>query len=305
MTSVIYKINKPEFRDKVASFDYDWTLVNPKEGKTFPKDINDWEWYSPSVPQKIKEYYENGFMIVIFTNQSKEWKHKQIKIVSRALKVPIFSVVASKPHYKPQTIMFDTLFEDRTVNKSDSFFVGDALGRNTDFSDSDKVFADNIGLKCYSPEEIFSEKEQIEIPSIELSSEPEIIIMVGFPGSGKSTISNSICEKGDNYVKIESDEYKTVPKMIKKAKECISLNKSIIFDATNSSKKKRAQYIEFSKKNNYLVKCIHLTASLDVSYKRNMMRKDEKKVPKIAFSVYKKHYEEPDISEGFNSILKI
>ena len=90
MTSVIYKINKPEFRDKVASFDYDWTLVNPKEGKTFPKDINDWEWYSPSVPQKIKEFYENGFMIVIFTNQSKEWKHKQIKIVSRALKVPIF-----------------------------------------------------------------------------------------------------------------------------------------------------------------------------------------------------------------------
>ena len=305
MTSVIYKINKPDFRYKVASFDYDWTLVNPKEGKTFTKDINDWEWYSPSVPQKIKEYYENGFMIVIFTNQSKEWKHKQIKIVSRALKVPIFSVVASKPHYKPQTIMFDTLFEGRDVNKSDSFFVGDAQGRKTDFSDSDKVFADNIGLKCYSPEEIFSEKEQIEIPSIELSSEPEIIIMVGFPGSGKSTISNSICEKSDNYVKIESDEYKTVPKMIKKAKECISLNKSIIFDATNSSKKKRAQYIEFSKKNNYLVKCIHLTASLDVSYKRNMMRNDEKKVPKIAFSVYKKHYEEPDISEGFNSILKI
>ena len=69
--------------------------------------------------------------------------------------------------------------------------------------------------------------------------------------------------------------------------------------------KKRAQYIELSKKNNYVVKCIHLKASLDVSYKRNMMRKDEKKVPKIAFSVYKKYYEEPDISEGFDSILKI
>lgn len=304
-SSVIYKINKPLFRDKVASFDYDWTLVNPKEGKTFPKNINDWEWYHPSVPQKIKELYDNGFMIVIFTNQSKEWKHKQIRIVSRALKIPIFTVIASKPNYKPQTIMFDTLFENHEINKKDSFFVGDALGRKTDFSDSDKRFADNIGLKCYSPEEIFSEKEHIEIPHIELSSEKEIIIMVGFPGSGKSTISNSICEKDDNYIKIESDEYKTVPKIIKKAKECISLNKSIIFDATNSSKKKRAQYIELSKKNNYLVKCIHLTASLDVSYKRNMMRKDEKKVPKIAFSVYKKYYEEPDISEGFDSIIRI
>ena len=46
-----------------------------------------------------------------FSNQSKEWKHKQIRIVSRALKIPIFTVIASKPNYKPQTIMFDTLFE--------------------------------------------------------------------------------------------------------------------------------------------------------------------------------------------------
>ena len=57
MSSSIYKINKPKFRGKLASFDYDWTIVNPKGGKTFPVNINDWEWYHPSVPDKIKEYY--------------------------------------------------------------------------------------------------------------------------------------------------------------------------------------------------------------------------------------------------------
>ena len=29
---------------KMASFDYDWTLVKPKNDRTFPKDIDDWEF---------------------------------------------------------------------------------------------------------------------------------------------------------------------------------------------------------------------------------------------------------------------
>ena len=308
MKSSIYKINKPKFRDKLASFDYDWTIVNPKEGKTFPVNINDWEWYHPSVPDKIKEYYDNGHMIVIFTNQSKEWKHKQIRIVSRALKIPIFTVIASKPDYKPQTTMYDVLFKNNTINKSDSFFVGDALGRKIDFSDSDKMFADNIGIKCYSPEEIFFKEEKIIIPNIldkyfiYNESNPEIIIMTGYPGSGKSTIANHICNSG-NYVSINSDDYKTTSKMLKKAKDYLLNKSSIIFDATNSSIKKRNEYIIFAKKNNYYnIKCIHVSTPLNLSFKRNRLRKQEKQVPKIAYSVYTKHYQEPSSKEGFQLI---
>ena len=308
MSSSIYKINKPKYRDKLAAFDYDWTIVNPKEGKTLPINVNDWEWYHPSVPDKIKEYYDNGHMIVIFTNQSKEWKHKQIRIVSRALKIPIFTVIASKPNYKPKTNMFDVLFKNNTINKSESFFVGDALGRKIDFSDSDKVFADNIGIKCYSPEEIFFKEEKIIIPNIldkyfiYNESSPEIIIMVGYPGSGKSTIANYICNS-DNYVSINSDDYKTTPKMLKKAKDYLLNKSSIIFDATNSSIKKRNEYITFAKKNNYYnIKCIHVSTPLSLSFKRNRLRKEEKQVPKIAYSVYTKHYQEPSSDEGFQLI---
>ena len=42
-----------------------------------------------------------------------------------------------------------------------------------------------------------------------------------------------------------------------------------------------------------------MNTSLDVSYKRNKLRSDKKQVPKIAYSVYKKYYEEPNESEGF------
>ncbi len=90
MAPIIYKVNDPKFREKMASFDYDWTLVSPKNGKTFPKSVDDWVWLYPNVIDKIKELYEDNYMIVIFSNQSKEWKHDQIQIVAEKLQVPVF-----------------------------------------------------------------------------------------------------------------------------------------------------------------------------------------------------------------------
>jgi len=300
MAPIIYNINNAEVKEKMASFDYDWTVVNPKDGKTFPSSIDDWEWLYPGVPEKIKKYYEDGYMIVIFTNQSKKWKYEQIQMVMKQLEIPLFVVIATdKAEYKPNPILFNMPFEGNNINKEESFFVGDALGRKSDFSDSDKVFADNIGIKCYSPEDIFTNKsDTFEMPIIPLSSSPEIIIMVGYPGSGKSTIAKNIC-KTDNYVHIEGDIYKTSSKMRKASLEYISQSKSIVFDATHSSIKKRKEFVDLSKKYNYNVKCIHVTTTLDISYKQNKSRSAEKQVPKIAYSVYKKYYEEPSEEEGF------
>jgi bifunctional polynucleotide phosphatase/kinase len=284
----------------MAAFDYDWTLVSPKGGKTFPSNVDDWEWLYPTISEKIKNFYDDGFMIVIFTNQSKAWKHEQLQLVAKTLDIPVFIVVATEEcDYKPNPVLFNILMGNNKINKEKSFFVGDALGRGGDFSDSDKVFAENIGIPCYCPEQVFHVKTEItEIPTVPLSDEKQIIIMMGYPGSGKSTISKNIC-KNESFVHIEGDIYKTSKKMIKASLEHISQNKSVIFDATHSSSKKRQEYIEFGKKYNYKIVCIHVSTPLEVSYKRNKLRNYEKSVPKIAYSVYKKHYEEPNETEGF------
>ena len=299
MSPIIYNISNANIRNKMAAFDYDWTIVNPKNGKTFPKSIDDWEWLYPNVPEKIKTYYKDDYMIVIFTNQSKDWKCEQIQIVMKKLEIPLYIVIArDKEDYKPNPILFNSLIQDN-ISKEESFFVGDALGRKSDYSDSDKIFAENIGIKCYSPEDIFVDKtNNIEIPSIPLSISPEIIILVGYPGSGKSSIANNICNN-KNYVHIEGDIYKTSSKMIKTSLPFIMESKSIIFDATHSSVKKRKEYVDLAKKYNYNIKCIHVATSLDISYKRNKLRSDKKQVPKIAYSVYDKYYEKPSENEGF------
>ena len=300
MAPTIYNIDNAVHRDKMAAFDYDWTLVSPKDGKTFPSNVDDWEWLYPTIPEKIKAYYEDEFMIVIFTNQSKDWKHEQIQLVAKMLGVPVFIVVATeKCDYKPNPILFNILIGNNKINKEKSFFVGDALGRTGDFSDSDKVFAENIGIPSYCPEQVFYVKTEItEIPLIPLTDEKQIVIMMGYPGSGKSTIAKNI-SKNDRFIYLEGDFHKTSTKMIKASLEHIRQNKSIIFDATNSSSKKRQEYIELGRKYNYKIVCIHVSTPLEVAYKRNKLRNYEKYVPKIAYSVYKKNYEEPNESEGF------
>jgi bifunctional polynucleotide phosphatase/kinase len=298
----IYNINNADYREKMASFDYDWTIVNPKDGKTFPSNINDWQWLYPDVPNKIKKYYEDGYMIVIFTNQSKTWKYEQIKLVIKTLEIPVFIVIATeKINYKPNLNLFTTFIKNNKIDKDKSFFIGDALGRKTDFSDSDKIFAENIGIPWFPPENIFNKEIKeinISLDIFSLSNDNEIIIIMGYPGSGKSTIAKKICEN-EKYIHIEGDVYKTSSNMIKKSLDYILQKKSIVFDATNSSIKKRKEYIDLAKKYNYKIKCIHISTSLDISYKQNLNRDDTKKVPKIAFSVYSKYYEEPNESEGF------
>ena len=300
MLPTIYSLNNATYCEKMAAFDYDWTLVSPKGGKTFPSNIDDWEWLYPNIPEKIKKYHEDGFMIVIFTNQSKPWKHEQIQLVAKTLDIPIFIVIATeKIHYKPNILLFNLFIGNNKINKDKSFFIGDAIGRKSDFSDSDKVFANNIGIPCYCPEEVFHMKNEIiDIPTIPLTDEAQIIIMMGYPGSGKSTIAKNIC-KNDNFIYIEGDLYKSSIKMIKASLQHITQKKSIIFDATNSSSKKRKEYIDFGKKYNYKIVCIHVSTSLEISYKQNKLRNYEKYVPKIAYSVYSKNYEEPKENEGF------
>jgi bifunctional polynucleotide phosphatase/kinase len=294
--------------NKIASFDFDWTLVKPKDNRKFPKTVDDWQWLFPSIPSIIKQLYNDGYIIVIFTNQSKEWKKDQIMNVVKTLDIPIHIAIAfEKKYYKPDITLYNKISEKiGNIDKENSFFVGDALGRKDDFSDSDKVFAENIGIKWLPPEDIFYKNQKkldvdfIVLPDIPLEkTNKEVIIMVGYPGSGKSTIADSICEENDNYICIKGDEYKTSKAMIKKASEYTQ--KSIIFDATNGSIKKRAEYIEYAKKYNYtVIKCIHVSTSMEDSYQRNKQRPKEKQVPRIAYSVYKKHFEEPnDKNEGF------
>jgi bifunctional polynucleotide phosphatase/kinase len=125
-----------------------------------------------------------------------------------------------------------------------------------------------------------------------------VVIMVGFPGSGKSTVAKSL-----EMTVISGDELKTAPKMIKAAEEALRLDseQSIVFDATNATKARRAEYVAFAKKHGRTVRCIHVATPIELSMERNKLR--EKPVPNIALYLYRKKFEQPTADEGLEVIV--
>ena len=285
----------------IAAFDFDWTLVKPKDNRKFPVSVDDWQWLYPSVPTVLQKLKSDGYTLVIFTNQSKAWKEQMIENVMTAADIDICAIAWNKEYHKggvKQIKLFDTAVSD--IDKENSFFVGDALGRPDDYADTDRKFAEAVGLRWMSPESIFVTENKKLCPTID---KPCVIVLVGCPGSGKTTLSVEL-EKQDIFI-IHGDDCKNVKQMCDAAENYLLNHKScvkIAFDATNGTREKRATYLEFARKHGIdTCICIIVNTDIETAYARNKLR--EKPVPRIAYSVYNKHFVMPTEAEGFTDII--
>jgi bifunctional polynucleotide phosphatase/kinase len=142
---IIIETDNFEFRSKIAGFDLDGTLITTKSGCPFPKHKYDWK-FSYDI-NKLKKMYDDGFCIVIITNQAglktskriNEWIEK-IKTIIEKINLPIICLcsIAHNIYRKPNpTFIFiiETIIE---IDKTNSFFCGDMI--------SDKDFAKNAKL---------------------------------------------------------------------------------------------------------------------------------------------------------------
>lgn len=304
---ITFEINGPIDEDNrlIAAFDMDHTLIKPKDGKEFPTGVSDWKWVRSSVPGNIKKLYENGYAIYIFTNQTKEWKIDMIKESLGTLNIPIKVIVGFGSSKDPKVIrkpnkklFFDYVKVSVASNFSKkSFYTGDAHDASIHFSDSDRKFAENIGMKFKIPEEIFPIEltKKKDIKNYEKDYQ-EIIIFVGYPASGKSSFAR---KKLKSYQILHSDELKTLDKMISAAKKYLDESYSVVFDATNPKPESRAKIIELAKKYDIPVRCFVFNVDIETAMEFNTKRFNEtgKKIPKIAFYLFRKNYIKPTKEE--------
>ncbi|MES1908731.1 MAG: hypothetical protein MHM6MM_001607 [Cercozoa sp. M6MM] len=164
---------------KLALCDMDWTLVKPASGRKFAINASDWQFLVPEVPQVLGKLHNDGFRVVLITNQAGVSKgkrtvsdvKKQIDSVARAVRKTCASFTLDalvsfrknrwrKPH--PHLVLrYLNRIGAKRVHR-DSFVCGDAAGRvalnrkvKRDFGVGDRCLAHNLGLRFVVPEQLF------------------------------------------------------------------------------------------------------------------------------------------------------
>ena len=326
-------------KEKIAAFDLDNTIINTQSNNKFPINSKDWVLFSDNIPTKCKKLLKEGFCVIIISNQAGmskgktdqgEWI-KKINDVQKYIGVPlkIYAIKDNNIFRKPYPTIWNKLKEQIIIDHKESFYCGDACGRKGDHSDTDYKFALNIGVRFVLPEVLFDNKDApfLAIPlhpseNYELSEntfgnitfkKKDMIIMVGYPGSGKSTfVENNIVPLG--YNRINMDTLKTKAKCIKMCTEFAISGKSIVIDNTNLSKESRKNYIDIAKKYKYTIRVIYIDCSnIFICHHATHYRAYKtfiedgaiiQSVPMVAFYKSRKTFEYPDpTTEEFDELL--
>ena len=146
---------------KILFADLDGTIIETKSGETFPKDAEDWK-FKDKILEAIAAYAPTHLHIV--SNQggvekgyitATSLKKKMHRIAGRLINLlPNVSVSLdyctsldkNDKRRKPNTGMLERFYNMPSYDKKDALMIGDASGKEGDFSDSDKKCAENFGI---------------------------------------------------------------------------------------------------------------------------------------------------------------
>lgn len=349
---VVYSSAGLRASSKIAGYDMDGTIITTKSGNVFPKNISDWQILYPEVPEKLQKLHKDGFKICFFTNQGGIARGKiklddfkvKIKEIVKKLNVPVqvFIAIGNGQYRKPKTGMWieltSSMNNEVPITLERSFFVGDAAGRpetgkgvtkqRKDHSLADRLFAANIGIAFFTPEEHFLNRrtEQWNKPDFEpgrilddvAQFEPddvqfdtkkcEMIIIVGLPGSGKSHFCNTVLSpKG--YRVVNADTLGSTQACLTACQRAQSSGRSCAVDNTNLDVASRKKFLALAAEKQIPCRCFVMNvtpaqAKHNIAY-RELLDSKHSKINDMVFNMMKKKYQEPTLDEGFTSIHKV
>lgn len=332
---------EPSLINQILLFDLDSTLIKTKSGKTFPIDSDDWIWLYNDIPSQLQL---SNTITGIISNQKglkndikvKEWIKKVNNIVQEIKINFVFASITNDRYRKPMCGSWEYICKQllshidtaNLLNKKKIYYIGDAFGRETDFSDTDIKFALNCKFKFKLPEKFFGKSKEkisgtVKYPCIEYYTDDEqnillekiqklilpdkkiLIMFVGLPASGKSFVRNILLNKYPDMRYTNNDDINNRIVHHQLVKDPLNCN-LIIDDNTNLSFDKRNLYL--NKFSSYYKICIHYDHDIEINFHLNHLRMYWFNCPLIStitYNVLKKHYNKETVSDGFDSVVKI
>ena len=145
----------------------------------------------------------------------------------------------------------------------------------------------------------------------------EMILLIGLPGSGKSTWAERFAANRKYIVIVSSDKIreelygdeatqgdnnKIFSLVRERAEEALKDCKDVIIDATNMTIKDRSAYFDIAK--TYEADVIGVLFDIPVEECKLRNSKRDRVVPDFVYDKMMKRYEHPQMSEGFAMIIR-
>ncbi len=282
---------------KIWMFDVDGTILTSMKGSK----IADEDFILLGSVDKVFASLEADGDVVALVSNQQMWHEAQAKFERLRILFPtVIQAIATgkgSPFRKPGAGLYDLILQLGDLkNISERHYVGDAVGPSATYppyrwASSDAEFAGAIDAQFHEPLELFPHS-----PEPKPAAKKELILFVGNPGAGKSTLAAKFETAG--YAVINQDTLGTRGKVLKATVTAWTLGSSVIIDATNPSREKRKEIVDILGLSKDQVRIFWF-----IRDGRPFNSERPEPVPEIAYRMYTKNFETPTEDEGKVEII--
>ena len=131
----------------------------------------------------------------------------------------------------------------------------------------------------------------------------ELVVLVGIPGSGKSTFYRTYFAATHGHVSLDVLRRRRTERRV--LEELLAAGRPVVVDNTNVRRAEREIYLERARHYGIPARCIELAVSLDDALRRNDAREGKARIPRIGVIIKSRELEPPTLDEGYARIITL